>query len=413
MVEGVNNTNLIDRFKCAPNKGSVCDRKPVTRPEIPKTELKQDTLDLSSKRKLNITKENIGWGIALGLIGVGLFHTIKGLRRPKISTVKLKQLAEHIEFTKAKTLEEAMEFGKKHLGIKDYKGFENADIDAINWVNEGLVNVSNYKKGKLMFPDIIEYEELNDKTMACVLTEGKKFLNKLKINKKLFSNLDEKIAERIKNSPFSDIQMFSGESAGTLKKNLEKFKNKEKLDFNEKVQLYEDLEKLEHESLRSPAFRIKEIINNPQAREKLIQQGILTGENHTLIEWAKGISPIDTEKLNSCDYRALNVVKKILLSKSGYRFEHETASPFRTIFHEVGHLQYKPMKGTGQMEVTESLEKYWNGDKKALSTALTVSRYAGTSPSEFLAEVFAEKVSGHKLSDEVIELEKKIINSTK
>ena len=35
-----------------------------------------------------------------------------------------KQLAEHIDFQEAKTIDEAIEFGKKHLGVKSYKGFE-------------------------------------------------------------------------------------------------------------------------------------------------------------------------------------------------------------------------------------------------------------------------------------------------
>jgi hypothetical protein len=43
-----------------------------------------------------------------------------------ISKLKLnkKNLPEHIDFQEAKTLKEAVDFGKKYLGIKSYKGFK-------------------------------------------------------------------------------------------------------------------------------------------------------------------------------------------------------------------------------------------------------------------------------------------------
>lgn len=62
------------------------------------------------------------------------------------------QLAENIEFIPAKTIKEAIEFGKKNLGIKKYKNFEEKDIEAINFLNEGFVNASNMMKGKIRLP---------------------------------------------------------------------------------------------------------------------------------------------------------------------------------------------------------------------------------------------------------------------
>ena len=71
----------------------------------------------------------------------------------------------------------------------------------------------------------------------------------------------------------------------------------------------------------------------------------------------------------------------------------------------MGHLQFKPIsEGTGRVDFYERLNKYWNGDKDAFKTALSVSDYASTSPGEFVAEAFAEMVSGHKLSDKAVKL---------
>lgn len=410
MVEGVNNTNLINRYKNGQNT-SVREKPSAQSTKTSAPVQKPDSVEISSKQQKLTKKQQICLGIALGLLGAGLFHTVKWFRHAQVGAVKLKELAPNIEFKKGETLKEAIEFGKKHLGIKEYKGFEKADIDVINWINEGLVKVSNFKNGKLKFPDIIEYSFEEGKTLANVTARKNKMLNTLKINKNFFGNVDERISESMRGHTFTDMKMFSEDSVNEIIKNLEKFKKKELFGFNDKLQLYENLEKLEHESSRSPAYRIQEILNNPEAKEKLIKEGILKGENYDKIEWCKSLPCIELDKLNQCDYRYLNTVQKVLLSKSGYRFKHEIASPFRTIFHEIGHLQYKPMKGTGNMDLIESLDKYWNGDRKALGTALTVSRYAATSPSEFLAEVFAEQASGHKLSDEVIELCEKIINS--
>ena len=88
-----------------------------------------------------------GIGITALVVGGILYHNSKAI----------KKLCEHIDFKKAQTLDEAIKFGKDNLGIEKYSGFEQKDVDIVNWINEGLVNVNNKFKGKAKMPKVIKY----------------------------------------------------------------------------------------------------------------------------------------------------------------------------------------------------------------------------------------------------------------
>ena len=124
---------------------------------VPQMALQSDTVSLSANGKIqaetkkqglsNGAKLGIGAGIVLGLGALAYVLT-----RGKAGSKQVQQLAEHIDFSQAKTYEEAVQFGKTHLGIKEYKGFGEKDLDVINWLNEGIVNISNKLKGKSIIP---------------------------------------------------------------------------------------------------------------------------------------------------------------------------------------------------------------------------------------------------------------------
>lgn len=143
------------------------------------------------KKKLSTgAKVGIGAGF-LATAGLIAFLVMKG----KVSEAK--QLAEHIEFKPAQTLEEAIKFGKEHLGIKSYEDFGANDLDAINWLNEGFVNVSNRMKGKLRMPKQILFTDdqniLGEHSLAGVVSDSnlpqelKKYSGSFFLNKKFFS----------------------------------------------------------------------------------------------------------------------------------------------------------------------------------------------------------------------------------
>ena len=103
-----------------------------------------------------IDKKKLAVGVAAG---IGITALVVGgiLYNKKINSEAVKELAEHIDFKEAKSLDEAIEFGKQCLGVKKYKGFKEADLDVLNWVNEGLVNVNNKAKGKAIMPNAVKY----------------------------------------------------------------------------------------------------------------------------------------------------------------------------------------------------------------------------------------------------------------
>lgn len=144
------------------------------------------------KKKLS-TGAKVGIGASfLATAGLIAFLVMKG----KVSEAK--QLAEHIEFKPAQTLEEAIKFGKEHLGIKSYEDFGANDLDAINWLNEGFVNVSNRMKGKLRMPKQILFTDdqniLGEHSLAGVVSDSnlpqelKKYSGSFFLNKKFFSD---------------------------------------------------------------------------------------------------------------------------------------------------------------------------------------------------------------------------------
>lgn len=144
------------------------------------------------KKKLSTgAKVGIGAGF-LATAGLIAFLVMKG------TVSEAKQLAEHIEFKPAQTLEEAIKFGKEHLGIKSYEDFGANDLDAINWLNEGFVNVSNRMKGKLRMPKQILFTDnqniLGEHSLAGVVSDSnlpqelKKYSGSFFLNKKFFSD---------------------------------------------------------------------------------------------------------------------------------------------------------------------------------------------------------------------------------
>lgn len=145
------------------------------------------------KKKELSTGAKVGIGAGfLATAGLIVFLVMKG----KVSEAK--QLAEHIEFKPAQTLEEAIKFGKEHLGIKSYEDFGANDLDAINWLNEGFVNVSNRMKGKLRMPKQILFTDdqniLGEHSLAGVVSDSnlpqklKKYSGSFFLNKKFFSD---------------------------------------------------------------------------------------------------------------------------------------------------------------------------------------------------------------------------------
>ena len=97
------------------------------------------------------------WGIGtVAVLGLGALAYV--LSRGKVGSASVKQLAEHMDFKKAGTIEEAKKFALEKLGVK----LNLNDLEVANYVNEGLVNVSNKLKGKTVMPKVVELDSSSE-----------------------------------------------------------------------------------------------------------------------------------------------------------------------------------------------------------------------------------------------------------
>ncbi len=309
-----------------------------------------------------------------------------------------KNLSEHIEFQEAKTLKEAVDFGKKNLGIKTYKGFSEDDLEVVNWLNQGLVNASNAMKGQLNCPKKIVYEPFSQNAIACIEES-----NILAINKDFINNLDISIKSKISKG---SLEYFDKDKIAPLIEKLNKFESGENMALNDKISLSNYLDIVNKEIDKNPKEIIYEIIQDEGARNSLLKKGILQSDKSCIV-LGKTLIKLTDEGLNELHPYLLEIQARNLLSESGYKFKTQDQSPFRFIYHELGHLQNKHTERnentTGAQSLMQKLEN-WGYNKNDYRIALEVSEYASISPDEFCAEVFAELMSGNKLPDDVMRL---------
>ena len=119
---------------------------------------KPDTFEKQGKMS-NGTK----WGIGLGLAALGTVLAVVLSRGKGVSSNNIKQLAEHIDFKEAKTMEEAKKYAMDNFGMKLELG---EDIFTANLVNDMCTNVSNKLKGKVSFPIKCNFEAMQKNDMA-------------------------------------------------------------------------------------------------------------------------------------------------------------------------------------------------------------------------------------------------------
>lgn len=365
---------------------------------------KEEKKGLSKKAK---------WGIAggIGVAALIAFYIAKG------KFTEAKKLAESIDFKPAQTIEEAIEFGKKHLGIRSYTGFEAKDIEVINWVNEGLVNTSNKMKGNLRMPkDIVYTDKLGENTLAGVVTEGK-YQGWFGVNKKIFSDVDKSIEKNL--SSLKKCVEFTKNAEGNwsyradgildesdiqdLFKQFVKYK-KGNFTFNQKLDFYSSLNVLKNRvnlANEVPLHTIKNLLENPEVKQLCSNNGILTD-----IEKIKLLSNEEQHKIiqsmidNGVDF--------------SIGFDIKSMSAFNTIYHEMGHIQDMTPRCLTTDKYKYDYSKYsdelkaWVDNQENMQIANRVSEYASHGPGEFIAETFARMIQGNKLPDEVVALYKKL-----
>lgn len=327
-----------------------------------------------------------------------------------------KKLAEHIDFKKAETIEEAITFGKKNLGIKKYIGFQSSDVELLNWINEGLVNVSNKMKGKAKMPKGVGcYGKCNDATLAGITKEEGKFPKFLVVNKKIFNNIDNTINEQLnwlkeeeiivdKGGGLFDFNgLLDGDSTSRLITEIGKYKNGEFKTLNEKINIYESIKVLEdtiNAVNEAPLNVIKKLLKNEKILAGMKKEGFITNLD-------------EIKKLSKDEQTALlcKVHEKIGFSVA---YDVNARDAFHTIYHEMGHLQDTVKRVEAESFFNYEHSKYpqelnkWLNDDKKMQLASRISPYACAGPGEFIAETYAKLVKGEKVADDIMALYKEL-----
>ena len=192
-------------------------------------------------------------------------------------------LAEKIEFKKAGTIEEAIEFAKKTLGIK--KVDKNFSLEALNDVNKALVDVSNANKGSFyQFKKLKMSDKMPEGAIAATdqgfLNFGTLIINsksydekylKDSLQKMLFGKNGNKLFMETKSKKYielvthNNMMAYLDEEVGQL---VKKFYNKEAMTIEEMRILERTLFELENKvriPLRNPLHFFK---NNKAIFEK-------------------------------------------------------------------------------------------------------------------------------------------------
>lgn len=118
-----------------------------------------------NEEKINLLKTKISPSVVTA--GAALTTVVAiGLLIAKGKFKQAKQLAEHINFTEAKSMEDAAKFAKETLGVKLNIG---NNLDFANFLNESFVKLSNSMKGKIRLPKKVELNPMikSQDDLAC------------------------------------------------------------------------------------------------------------------------------------------------------------------------------------------------------------------------------------------------------
>lgn len=392
----------IDTFAPIRNNGVVQNNSSITKPKNHEPAKPQQSGGLSNEAML---------GIGAGIVAAATI----GILIAKGNCSQAKQLAEHIDFKKAETLEDAIKFGQEHLGIKKYLGFETADLDVLNWVNEGLTNVSNAMKGKAKLPKNVLYMEDKDIFLAEVTPDKKSLI----INKKVYGDLDNTIKNRleslkgvfyVKDGHFrvplamagSDMQAIS-----PLIRNYCKFTKGELKTFDEKLQFFHNMDAIyDSRSMiyAAPDITLKRLLSTPGVKEILDKTGIQT----------------EASVLNKLSLEDKQVLISDILKACGKNgqfvgINFKPVSKFDTIYHEMGHLADNNMNEHAfsayhNYKTPEKIKALddWVTNPEIMQAAGSVSDYARSDAAEFIAETFARLCDNKEITDEAMALYKKL-----
>ena len=450
--------------------GQTSAQPAVTYPNLVQ---KPDTVEISGKKKKSLSKGQ-KWAAGIGgtlagavaaLLAAGILiskHETGKLAKLYKQKMQLVDLPEKIDFKEAGSVEEGIKFAKEVLKVVEVD--KNFTLDGINFVNRGLVEVSNANKGHLFMPKKICYTKLKDDVLAQVYknVESPRF-GELQVNSVFF---DEKYLRK-------ELDEILGIQKKTAKGSTETKKAVQPKTATYELQLAEKVCNLHKKYKDNPASLIlselrelyENMINAYSTYTKRLELAPLS-----TMQKCAGMLKEHGIDVNIEEFAKLTTVEQSeKLSKYFEQIRQETGKPIsisvpylpviKTIHHEMGHLQ-DFAKNLKELDIKRwklpSFREYWkesrNGNKKPNSpeieyvdnrwgvkgmkknlfennpekfkkqypdlyefltnqqiqqSAGEVSWYAQTGIGEFIAETYAMMIRGAKIPEDVLTLYKK------
>lgn len=284
-------------------------------------------------------------------------------------------LPENIIFKEAESVEEGVRFAKEVLKIPQVD--DKFSLEAINFVNKSIVDVSNTNKGKLFLPKSLVYDALDDFTYAAVnRTVDSGNFAQLAINSKYFdeSFLSDKIMKCLKIDG-QDLFILDREGKSIVLKDLlptEEFVSLSKRFFSEQPLTTQEKRKLCY-SLDSALSKIR---SNPKVEIGLIEP-------------------------KSTVYHEMGHLQDFLLNLKETQ-DYDNRYITKTLFENM----YSFIPDELRKSVSPTNYEFFY-DESVRNIVGQVSNYSKVSIGEFVAEVYSGLISGKKFSPEVMTLYKK------
>lgn len=359
--------------------------------------LKSLNTDFLNKNKKIIGATLVGGIAVASLVAAGRYH-------------KINQLAQNIDFTPAKTIEEAKEFALKHLHIKN---FELEDLNCANYVNEALTNFNNTSsKHKRLVSNVVKDISKEGELDCFAFTCGNKLVKGvLGINEEAFQDIEWELLQFVNNKSIDEFfEKFDKSSSPiqieeSMQNLFKKFKSGQELTFNEEVELRQ--------------FNCKYILDNDA---KLYGGGAsmfanMLSDEKCLKYLNDNNLPKSIKEFMSLDEKKQKKIVQQIFKNTDYKYEFKSCGPFSIIFHELGHILHKENIGSSKFNsiwrqktltcdedimnaIAEALD-----DKNPLTQIIMdeVSWYGAMDDLEFVAEVFAALKNGTKFCAEIMD----------
>lgn len=383
---------------CLRGGGSLTASKPD---EFVKQDKKEDNKKLTTGQKV---------GIGAGILASGGIIAAAILSKGK--TLKPANFAEHIEFVKANTMEEAVEFAKKNFGIKKFDLGD--DLEFANWVNEGLANINNRFKGKANMPEKVIFDEKFFTKKPKAAAYCSKISDTIAFNKEYFS---DKLITKVKHNlelifpeynpekhEFKNL-VVHGEDTNIKNKLAQHYfkilENPDKytrFDAMNADMLFDDYVAAIKFSEKNPTHWIKKCEENEKVKKLLENNGIdLSVQN---------FNKLSKDEKEAFMKKFYSVLIKNNVNLTGHA-SHRGNSKFDDLYHEMGHLLHNKntcLKDIFWGRLSTKSTKAFMADKEKLKTAGKISWYAQKNPQEFVAECFNALCAGRKLPDDVMKM---------